>query len=243
MLDDRIQDKYNKIYDRNTELGYILTKYLIKAEKASSVDTLDETIIDLFADVDSYYRLIICSMQDAIIKSNEKDLDALRRFAFTHTTPETKSWVWLNPDNSFEKVSSNDGEVYKRISNILAEHQSDLNKFYLNVDIHSFYSIFDYVAFYMDNTSDNEYTQNIMIWYKLMLDLLIALGHVDNKPKINRSIIEEICAERISPIDCGKKIDVYLVTENIIPDEKHLIDFDPMINLNPNIFHTSSPND
>lgn len=72
MLDDRIQEKYNKIYDRNTELGYILTKYLIKAEKASSVDTLDETIIDLFADVDSYYRLIICSMQDAIIKSGNK---------------------------------------------------------------------------------------------------------------------------------------------------------------------------
>lgn len=73
-INAEFQAKYDKAYDRNPELGYILTKGLIAAEHASDVDELDEAVLGFFENVDAYYRLIICSLKDQLDEANDDKL-------------------------------------------------------------------------------------------------------------------------------------------------------------------------
>lgn len=73
-INAEFQHKYDKAYDRNPELGYILTKGLIAAEHADDVDELDAAVLGLFENMDAYYRLIICSLKDQLDEANDDKL-------------------------------------------------------------------------------------------------------------------------------------------------------------------------
>lgn len=65
-INAEFQHKYDKAYDRNPELGFYLTKAMMKIELLvdhNNMDKADEVLVDLFNDVDSYYRLIICAVK------------------------------------------------------------------------------------------------------------------------------------------------------------------------------------